>query len=357
MMEKRIVDLRSDTVTKPSPEMWRALRSMDARDLGDDVFREDPTVNELEAVAAKLTGKEAALLVSSGTQGNLVSLLSSTHPGDEILLEEMSHILFYEVGSAARVGGLTPRPYSSDKGIASFETDLQPLIRPRDDDHQPWTTLICIENTHNNHGGAVLPPTYLSDLRNFAKMNEDMKIHMDGARIFNAAVAMNLPVTGFTKHVDSMSFCLSKGLSCPIGSIVVGSQDFIAKGRKYRKMLGGGMRQAGVIANFGLIALQEKWINRLKEDHMNSKLLARGLKESDLPIEVNEPETNIIFVECPVKTPMEKLVDALKNNGVLTLNKGHKLRLVTHYGITAEDITYCLEKIPIVMKTIFQTIR
>ncbi|MFX0211119.1 MAG: threonine aldolase family protein, partial [Candidatus Hodarchaeota archaeon] len=214
-MQNRIIDLRSDTVTKPSPEMWEALRSLDEKKIGDDVFREDPSVNELEDTAAKITGKEAALLVSSGTQGNLVSLLSSTHPGDEILVEAMSHILFYEVGSAARIGGLTPRPYSSNKGIAYLDDDLQPLIRPRDDDHQPWTTLICVENTHNNHGGTVLPPIYLKNLYDFAKKNDEMRVHMDGARIFNAAISMKKPVTEFTKHVDSLSFCLSKGLSCP----------------------------------------------------------------------------------------------------------------------------------------------
>ncbi|UCG02586.1 MAG: DegT/DnrJ/EryC1/StrS family aminotransferase [Candidatus Heimdallarchaeota archaeon] len=352
-MSNKIVDLRSDTVTKPSPEMWEVLRSLDDSSLGDDVIREDPTVNELEATAAKITGKEAALLVSSGTQGNLVSLLSSTRPGDEILLEAMSHILYYEVGSAARVGGLTPRPYFSNKGIASLETDLQPLIRPRNDDHQPWTTLVCVENTHNNHGGTILPPTYLSDLNTFAQKNENMRIHMDGARIFNAAVAMKLPVTDFTVHVDSMSFCLSKGLSCPVGSIVVGSQGFIDKARKNRKMLGGGMRQAGIIAVFGLVALEDKWIKRLEEDHINAKHLARGLKELELPIIVDEPETNIIFVECPINTPMEKLVNELSHKGILTFNKANKLRLVTHYGITAEDIAFCIEQFPLVLKEIF----
>jgi len=348
-MQNRIVDLRSDTVTKPSPEMWEALRSLDNLKIGDDVYHEDPTVNELETTAAKITGKEAALLVTSGAQGNLVSLLSLTLPGDEILVEAMSHILFYEVGSAARVGGLTPRPYSSNKGIASLDDNLKPLVRPRNDDHQPWTTLICVENTHNNHGGTVLPPIYLKELKAFAEENEMMKIHMDGARIFNAAVAMKRPVTDFTKHVDSMSFCLSKGLSCPIGSIVVGSQEFIDKARKFRKMLGGGMRQAGIIAIFGLIALRENWLKRLEEDHINAKQLARELKELNLPIAVNEPETNIIFVECPIETPMTQLVDALNKKGILTLNKGNKFRLVTHYGITEEDIAFSAE----MLKTVF----
>lgn len=351
-MQTKIVDLRSDTVTKPSPEMWEALKSLDDSKIGDDVFREDPTVNELEETAAKVTGMEAGLLVTSGSQGNLVSLLSSTYPGDEILVESLSHILFYEVGSAARVGGLTPRPYSSNKGIASLTDDLQPLIRPRDDDHQAWTTLICVENTHNNHGGTVLPPTYLKGLNDFAQKN-DIRIHMDGARIFNAAVSMKLPVTDFTTHVDSMTFCLSKGLSCPVGSVVVGSQEFIDKARKFRKMLGGGMRQAGIIAIMGLVALQEKWINRIEEDHINAKRLANGLKESSLPIQVNKPETNILMVECPITIPMEKLVAALADKGILTLNKKNKLRLVTHYRITAEDIDFSLEQIITVMKQFY----
>ncbi|MFX1286715.1 MAG: threonine aldolase family protein [Promethearchaeota archaeon] len=352
-MQNNIVDLRSDTVTKPSPEMWDALRSLDDTQIGDDVYREDPTVNELEELSAKITGFEAALLVTSGTQGNLISLLSSTSPGDEILVESMSHILFYEVGSAARVGGLMPRPYSSNKGIVSLD-DLQQLIRPRDDDHQPWTTLLCVENTHNNHGGTVLPPAYLKDLNNFAKTNNNLKIHMDGARIFNAVVSMKLPITAFTQHVDSMTFCLSKGLSCPIGSVIVGSQEFIDKARKFRKMLGGGMRQAGIIAVMGLIALQENWIKRLEEDHINAKRLARGLKEPSLPIKVNIPETNILMVECPVTTPMEKLVRALENKGVLSLHKKNKLRLVTHYGITTEDIDYSIGQIIKVMKKFFR---
>ncbi len=347
-MSNKIVDLRSDTVTKPSPEMWEALKSLKNSDIGDDVFREDPSVNELEETAVKITGKEAALLVTSGTQGNLVSLLSSTHPGEEILVESMSHILFYEVGSAARVGGLTPRAYFSKKGQASLDDDLYPLLRPRNDDHQAWTTLICVENTHNNHGGTVLPPTYLKDLNTFAKQNNNMNVHMDGARIFNAAIALKLPVTDFTKHVDSMTFCLSKGLSCPVGSVVVGTQELIDRARKNRKMLGGGMRQAGIIAKLGLVALEDKWIKRLEEDHDNARRLANGLKESSLPIKIQDPETNIVMVECPMAT--EKLAEVLADNGILTLSKGNKLRLVTHYGITSEDIDFSINQILDVLK-------
>ncbi len=348
-MSNKIVDLRSDTVTKPSPEMWEALKSLKNSDIGDDVFREDPTVNELEEKAAKKTGKEAALFVTSGAQGNLVSLLSSTSPGEEILVEPLSHIVLYEVGSAARIGGLSIRPYSSNKGIASLD-ELQQLVRVRNDVHQPWTTLLCVENTHNSHGGVVLPPSFLKNLNEFARKNNDMKIHMDGARIFNAAVSKKIPVTEFTKHVDSMMFCLSKGLSCPIGSIVVGSQEFIDKARKFRKMLGGGMRQAGIIAIMGLMALQEKWINRLEEDHINAQRLSRGLKEVSLPIEVNEPETNMVMVKFPDTVPIEKFTSTLNKKGILTLGSGNRIRLVTHYGITAEDIDFSIGKITEVLK-------
>jgi len=242
----KIIDLRSDTVTKPYPEMWEYVKSMGNSRLGDDVMGEDPTVNELEEKAAKIIGKEAALLVTSGTQGNIVSLLSQTKPGDEILLEELSHLFLNEVGSAARIGGLMIRTYSSDRGVPSFEY-IQSLIRDKDEIHEPPSTLLCTENTHNYHGGAIVEFDVLKKMRDFANKNE-LKFHLDGARLFNAAVGLNVPVTEITKHANSVMFCLSKGLSCPVGSIVAGSKDFISKARRFRKMLGGGMRQAGIIA-------------------------------------------------------------------------------------------------------------
>ncbi|MFX1390936.1 MAG: threonine aldolase family protein [Promethearchaeota archaeon] len=340
----RIVDLRSDTVTKPSPEMWEMLRSLDNSNIGDDVEGEDPTVNELEEKAAKIIGKESALFVSSGTQGNLVSLLSQTNPGDEILLEELSHIFKNEVGSAARIGGLMIRTYSSDKGVPSFE-QLQELIRDKKDIHEPPSTLFSVENTHNYHGGKIIQPIVIKQMRDFANNNE-LKLHLDGARIFNAAVGLDTPVTEFTKHVDSVMFCLSKGLSCPVGSIVAGSHEFISKARRYRKMVGGGMRQVGIIASFGLVALESKWINRLKEDHKNAKILAEGLNSQDLPIEINNPETNIVIVELLKKARIFKIVTELGKAGVLSFNiSKEKLRFVTHYGIDEEDIQYSIEKI------------
>jgi len=237
----KIIDLRSDTVTKPSPEMWEYVKSMGNSRLGDDVMGEDPTVNELEEKAAKIVGKEAALFVTSGSQGNLVSLLSQTKPGDEILLEELSHIYGHEVGSAARIGGLMIRTYPSNKGVPSFEY-LQSLIRDKEDIHEPPSSLICAENTHNYHGGAIISIDVLKRIKEFASNNE-LKFHLDGARIFNAAVGLNVPVTEFTKYADTVMFCLSKGLSCPVGSIAAGSKESIIKARKFRKMLGDAWRR------------------------------------------------------------------------------------------------------------------
>ncbi|MFX1555226.1 MAG: threonine aldolase family protein [Promethearchaeota archaeon] len=340
----RIVDLRSDTVTKPSPEMWEALRLLDNSKLGDDVEGEDPTVNELEEKAANIVGKEAALLVTSGTQGNLVSLLSQTNPGDEIMIEKFSHIYGHEVGSTARLGGLMICAFSSDKGVPNLDT-LQDMIRDRDDIHQPPTTLISQENTHNYHGGVIIHPNDLQKMKKFAKINK-LKFHMDGARIFNAAVALNDPVTDFTKHVDSVMYCLSKGLSCPVGSIVAGSQEFISKARRYRKMLGGGMRQAGIIAIFGLIALESKWIRRLEEDHKNAKLLTNGIKSFNLPIKVNTPDTNIVILKLMEKVPILKIITELGKEGVLAFTIGKdKIRFVTHYGINEEAIEFASEVI------------
>lgn len=338
----KIIDFRSDTVTKPSPEMWKALKSMDNSKLGDDVLGEDPTVNELEDKAAKVIGKEAALLVTSGTQGNLISLLSQTNPGDEILLEEQCHIMGHEVGSAARIGGLMIKTFSSNRGTPSID-QLQDLIRNKEDIHEPTTTLLCAEDTHNFHGGAIVRPEILRELKEFARKN-GLKFHLDGARVFNAAVASNLPVTEFTKHVDSVMFCLSKGLSCPVGSIVAGSKEFISKARKFRKMVGGGLRQAGIIASFGLVALEPKWIRRLEEDHKNAKILADGLNSLDLPIKVGNPDTNIVIMEFLNKIRILKIITELGKEGLLTFNiSKDKIRFVTHYGIQENDIQLGVE--------------
>ncbi|MHA1977996.1 MAG: threonine aldolase family protein [Candidatus Hodarchaeales archaeon] len=336
MSKTPIIDLRSDTVTKPTPDMWKALRQLDDSHLGDDVYGEDPTVNELEMQAAKLMNKEAALLVTSGTQGNLTSLLSSTHPGQEIIIEEKSHIYLYEVGSAARIGGLTTKAFKSPKGFPDIDL-LETMIRPRNDLHQPWTTLLAVENTHNTHGGVVVQPRDLGTLSKFVTDHE-MKFHLDGARIFNAAAALDVPLPQLTRHVDSIMFCLSKGMACPVGSIIAGSQEFIDRARKFRKMLGGGMRQAGIIAVMGLVALQHDWRKQLKQDHVHAKILARALQEENDQIVVKTPETNIIKFSFPEGAPIIEIHKSLVQQGLLGIYKGSFQRLVTHVGLSRENI-------------------
>jgi len=346
----RIVDLRSDTFTKPSPDMWNNLKKLDNSKIGDDVFGEDPTINELEEKAANLVGKEAAVYVTSGTQGNLVSLLSHTKPNEQVLLEEQCHILQNEITSATKIAQLKINTYSSNRGTPNIN-NLQSLIENNNDNEHP-TTLLCSENTHNYHGGAIIKPEVINNMKQFAE-NNGLKFHLDGARVFNAAVGLNVPVTEITKHVDSVMFCLSKGLSCPVGSLVAGTKRFVSEARKYRKMVGGGMRQAGVIASFGLVALEPQWINRLKEDHKNAKMLAEGLEKFDLPIEILSPDTNIVIFSVPEGIRVGKIVRSFGNEGVLAFNiDKRRIRLVTHYGINEDDIEYSIEKIGKVLKKI-----
>ena len=339
----KIVDLRSDTFTKPSPKMWEMIKSLDNSRIGDDVFGEDPTVNELEEKAAKIVGKEAAVYVTSGTQGNLVSLLAHTNRGEEILIEEQSHIYQNELSSATKVAGLNINVYSSKRGAPSID-ELQKIIENDSEKEKP-TTLLCSENTHNYHGGAIVQPEVLRDMKQFAEKN-GLKFHLDGARVFNAAVGLGVNVTEITQHVDSVMFCLSKGLSCPVGSLVAGPKGFISEARKYRKMVGGGMRQAGVIASFGLVALEPKWIQRLEEDHKNAQLLAEGIKSFNLPIKILNPDTNILIISVPEGIRIGKIIRTLGNEGILAFNiDKHRIRFVTHYGINEDHIKYSIEKI------------
>ena len=339
----RIADLRSDTFTKPSAEMWEMLKSLDNSKIGDDEFGEDPSVNELEEKASKILGKEAALYVTSGTQANLISLLSHTKPGDEILVEEKCHIYRNEISSATRIAGLKLKTYTSERGVPSID-QLQSIIDNNKNIKNP-TTAICSENTHNYHGGAIIKPEILKNIKYFAEKNE-LKFHLDGARIFNAAIGLSIDVTELTKHVDSVMFCISKGLSCPVGSLVAGSKTFVSNARKYRKMVGGGMRQAGIIASFGLLALEPVWINRLKEDHNNARTLAEGIERYELPIEISNPDTNIVIMTVPQDTRIGKVVRSLGNEGILAFNiDKRKIRFVTHFGINEDDIQYSIEKI------------
>jgi len=332
--DKEKIDLRSDTVTLPTEEMLEAIRHAP---LGDDVYREDPTVRKLEEMAAEKMGKEAALLVTSGTQANLVSLMNNTKRGDLVFLEAECHIYWYEGGGISGVAGLLPWRIKGHWGAIAPE-DIEVAIRPKNI-HFPEPALICIENTHNRYGGTIVTTSQLHALSEVAKRH-GLKFYMDGARIFNASVALKVNVKEFTKHVDNLMFCLSKSLSCPVGSIVAGDREFIEKARKTRKILGGGMRQAGVIAAAGIVAL-ETMITRLGEDHENAKRLAEGLaKINGIKVDLACVQTNMVrFDISGLGLPEELFVQKLKENNVLVSTMGkNSVRMVTHRGIERDHI-------------------
>jgi threonine aldolase len=335
------IDLRSDTVTLPTEEMMEAIQNVE---LGDDVMKEDPTVNELEALAAKKLGKEAGLLVSSGTMGNICSLVAQTTHGDEIILEENSHIVLHETASSAVIGGLQLRTLKGKDGYLITPEMLEKAVRGVDI-HYPTSTLVSIENTHNMAGGICWTPEQFHSLAIPARKH-DLKIHVDGARIFNSAIAQNISAKELAKDADSLTFCLSKGLACPIGSVMVGSQEFIDKALRVRKMLGGGMRQAGIIAAPGIVAL-EKMINRLADDHKHTQLLAKGLAEIDGIKLPKQHPTNILFIDISglgIKG-MEFKKKLAEKNIIVSSRWDTVFRFVTHYGIEKEDIEFVIETI------------
>ena len=334
-MEKNL-DFRSDTVTLPSPAMRTAIAEAK---LGDDVYGEDPTVNELERLAADMLGKEAGLFVTSGTQGNAVSVLAQTSRGDEILLEANSHIYLNEVGGLAVIGSLMPKPILGDLGWVKPE-DIRGAIRPINI-HYPPSTLLCIENTHNMAGGIPLTVAQLKADWNVAK-ELGLGVHLDGARIFNAAVELKVNVKELSQYADTVQLCLSKGLAAPVGSVVVGSDDLITKARKYRKMLGGGMRQAGVIAAPGIIALTQM-VDRLEEDHVNARLLADGLQRLGIKV-LNPVRTNMVYIDfAELEWSGEDWVAACRQLGWKTRASGSRTRLCLHYGIETSDIRTFLD--------------
>ncbi|MBT8172205.1 aminotransferase class I/II-fold pyridoxal phosphate-dependent enzyme [Candidatus Bathyarchaeota archaeon] len=348
-MRKEIVDLRSDTVTLPTQEMLEAISSSP---LGDDVFNEDPTVNELEKLAAEKMGKEAALLVSSGTQANLVSLISNTKRGNLVILEAQSHIIWYEAGGISSIAGLQPWPIESTDGVLN-PSDIENAIQQKNI-HFAEPALICIENTHNRHGGTIITPKQIKKIGEVAH-SHGLKLYMDGARLFNAAVALKIAVKEFTKHVDNLMFCLSKGLSCPVGSILVGSFDFIEKAREVRKILGGGMRQAGIIAAPGIIAL-ETMIDRLEDDHRNARILAEGIEKiKGINVDLNRVQTNIVNFKIGELGIAPKLfVSRLKENGILALELDFdRIRMVTHSGINEDHVKRAIKIINKISKKIF----
>ena len=335
----RIVELRSDTQTLPTPAMRQAMATSE---YGDDMTGEDPTVKRLEAMAAEMFGKEAALLLSSGTMGNLVAIMAYCQRGDEIITGDKSHIFRAEAGSASGIGGVAYHPIPNLPNGMLDPQQVEAAIHP-DDQHYSPTKLIALENTHNGCGGTVLTPDDTHAVAKVAKAH-GIPLHIDGARIFNAAVYLETPVAELAKEADTVTFCLSKGLGCPVGSLLIGDHETIEKSRRIRKALGGAMRQAGIIAAPGIVAL-ETMIERLADDHVNAKRLARGLtKIPGFSIDPEQVQTNLIFPAITAEMPMG-VSARLKERGIRVGDRGPIWRLVTHADVTADDIDYALDVI------------
>jgi threonine aldolase len=335
----RVIDLRSDTVTLPSPEMREAMYRAE---LGDDVFGEDPSINRLEALAAHKMGKEAALFVVSGTMGNLVSILTHCQRGDEVIMGDQAHTFVYEAGGVSALGGVHVHTIPNQPDGMLDLVDLEDAIRG-ENIHFPTSRLICLENTHNRCGGAVLTVEQMSAVRQVADAH-GLAVHLDGARVFNAAVALGVDVSAIAAHVDSVQFCLSKGLAAPVGSLIAGPAAFIKEARHIRKMVGGGMRQAGVLAAAGIVAL-EKMVDRLAEDHANARRLVEGL--ADIPgyrVSPSRVQTNLVMIELDgVDADYDAVGAALAAEGVkISRMSARRFRAVTHYGIERDDIDAAL---------------
>ncbi len=344
------IDLRSDTFTLPTDEMIQSIvEAHKNHRFGDDVAGEDEVVNELQDKAALLLGKERALLVCSGTQGNLVSLFSQTKRGDEIVVEKSSHTFVFEGGAMASIGGLYPKPVEGVRGYITPDT-LRDAISP-DDAHYAKTSMVVIENTHTYAGGAIITPDQTKALVDIAR-EFDLKVHIDGARLFNSAIAQGLPAHKLTRGVDSVQICLSKGLSAPVGSIIAGTEEFIHEAHRTRKKLGGGMRQAGIIAAPGIVAI-EKMVDRLKEDHENAALLYKRLSQIS-ELSLNKPDTNIIFVYLDkLGIDAAKFSEELKDRGVLVYGAyGTRTRLVLNRMVSRDDALYVADTIEEIVKTV-----
>jgi len=339
-----VIDLRSDTVTWPTDEMRQAMAEAV---VGDDVYGEDPTVNRLEELGAQKMGKEAALFLPSGTMSNLVALLAHTRPGEEILVGAEAHIYYYEVGGLARVAGVLPRLVDDRDGVFTAEAFKKTLRPPNL--HFPETRLFCLENTHNRGGGTITTVEQMQEIYELAQ-ELHLQVHLDGARIFNAAVATGRPVTDFTRYTDSVSFCLSKGLSAPVGSLLAGAREFVQRARKARKVVGGGMRQAGILAAAGIVAL-EKMVDRLAEDHANARRLALGL--SDIPgikIDLARVQTNIVSYELEPRITDREFLQRLREKSVLAGSSApQRIRMVTNRMVSSEDIETALQAVRAVM--------
>ncbi len=333
------VDLRSDTLTLPTDEMRAAMA---AADVGDDVYGEDPTVRRLEELAAEKVGMEAALYVPSGTMGNTCALLAHAQHGEEVIFEERAHMYVWECGAFANIAGLASRAIAGEHGIIGAD-QLREAIRGYNVHFAP-SKLVCIENTHNNYAGSAWTPAEVQAVGDVCK-ESDLKLHMDGARLFNAAVAHGVDASAYTQHIDSVMFCVSKGLSGPVGSLLCGSRAFVDRAYEMRKRLGGAMRQAGIIAAAGIVAL-ETMVERLAEDHDNARRLAEGLAAIEgFSIELPPAATNILKVDVEqLGWSAEKLLAAWKERGILCNPRPpHGARLVTHRHIGAADVEYVLQ--------------
>jgi threonine aldolase len=345
------IDLRSDTVTLPTPAMREAMK---AAEVGDDVFGDDPTVTKLEALAAEMTGKEAGLFVASGTMGNLASLLAHCGRGQEVIVGDQSHIYHYENGSASALGGMVFHPVRTNPDgtlpLDGIEAAIHSPAHNYHFFHHAPPGVICLENTHNRCGGRILSPAYFADVAAIARAH-NLPVHLDGARLFNAAVAAGRPLTDWTTHASSVQLCLSKGLSAPVGSLICGSAEFVTRARWMRKMLGGGMRQVGVIAAPGIVALTEM-VGRLAEDHRNARILADGIAAlNGVALDPPEVDTNIVVFRMPSVAKAEAFAEALAAKGVLISDFGAgRLRVVTHYGISEAD---CRQAVS-VMQSVWQ---
>ncbi|MDA2930821.1 aminotransferase class I/II-fold pyridoxal phosphate-dependent enzyme [Acidobacteria bacterium AH-259-O06] len=336
---KNLIDLRSDTVTSPTPEMRRAMAEAE---VGDDVYGEDPTVNRLQERAAEILGKEAALFVPTGTMGNQIAVKLHTKPGQEVVMEERGHIFNYEMATMAAFSGCLARPVRGEKGHLKW-SQIEAVLSP-DVYYRASTGLIALENTHNMAGGTVMTQEATDEIASQVHA-QGLPVHLDGARIFNAAVALGSTVAELSRHCDSVMFCLSKGLSAPVGSILLGTRDFIKEAWRVRKMMGGGMRQVGVLAAAGFVSLEQMPL-RLHEDHENARLLAEAFHELDgFQVDLESVQTNIVMVNLEQMSSIEFL-GQLKENGILAGPTGpHQVRFVTHKDVTRDDIGKTIESI------------
>lgn len=345
-----IIDLRSDTVTEPTEEMREAMAR--AR-VGDDVLGEDPTVRELETLAAEMLGKERGLFVPSGTMANLVAVMSHTQRGDELLVEAEAHTYYYEVGSISAVAGVIPRPIPGRLGYIAPD-QVREAVRPPNV-HFPIPRLLCLENTHNRAGGIPFSGQEMDAVCGTAR-ELGLAVHVDGARIFNAAVALGVPASQLVHYADSVMFCVSKGLSAPVGSVLLGAAEFIERARRFRKMVGGGMRQAGVIAAAGIVALRTM-VGRLATDHANARRLAEGLAHiPPLSVDLSRVRTNMVLVGTNGRLTAPEITDRLRQEGVLAFPTGTStIRMVTHRHISAQDIDRALDAIRRTVATTAET--